>query len=365
MTIYLIYVLPLFTAYICFQVYDRLNSGNKYHLIYLFYHFLSEFFIAINLSLYVSLDVQIPILVMSLIRIASLMFLYLQILSIQKQSKVGLGISDYIILGSILIVNLLNHLDIKILPLSYENVNSGGYFKLGVDYFKGKEDVFITMTLAALYYIYFLLKSLLRKTKSEFINDKISKFLSRWTYTYLILYLIIGLFIICVCFLTLFDLYADTFDITIKILVLARLFVLVSIGFLLKDLSSIKINEITLDQSYFKQIEQYFNTNTHHLDPAFSISKLALDLELRSDVLSKCINENTQMTSPSYINSYRIKYACQLMHEDYLTNFSMLSLAKKCGFNNQQSFNRSFKSVMKLTPSAYLESIKNLPGTKY
>ena len=340
-----------------FQVFSRINATNKYHLTYLFYHFLLELFITINVILHVNFDVRIPIIVMSVVRIASPLCLYLQILSIQKQSKIGLRTSDYIILSSILIVNLLNLSGIKIFPLSFENVSSGGFFEMGVNYLAGREDVFVIITISALYYVFSFLKTEFGETKSTPKNSKILGLLTKWTYTYIFLYLISNLFIIFVLSFLLFDVYFSEFSILNKILVLIRLLVLASIPFLLKDLSFIKIKDITLDQSYFKQIEQYLNTYTYYLDPAFSISKLSLDLELRSDLISSCIKDNTQMTVPSFINSYRIKHACQLMQDGYLTNFSMLSLAEESGFSSQQSFNRSFKSIMNLTPSAYLNSI--------
>lgn len=357
MAIYLIYILPLFIAYICFQIYSRLNTANKYHLTYLLFHFVSELFIAINLFLYHSFEVKIPIIVMSLIRIGSPMFLYLQILSIQNQNKVGLRMSEYIILSSLLIVNLLTIFGIKILPFYYANVHSGGYFELGVNYFKGKEEVFILITLAALYYIFSLIKTILKNTSYTSVNIKTAKLLRKWVSTYVVLYLVDGIFIICVLSLIFFDLYIDLFSIINKILALIKLFVLTSIAFLLKDLSSIKTDENTINEKYFKKIEKYFNTHNYFLDPTFSIVKISLDLGIRIDLISSSVKDQTQMTLPSYINSYRIKYACQLMQEGYLTHFSILSLAEKSGFGSQQSFNRSFKTIMKTTPSTYLNRL--------
>lgn len=354
MAIYLIYILPLFIAYICFQIYNRLNAANKYHLTYLLFHFVSELFIAINLFLYHSFEIKIPIIVMSLIRIASPMFLYLQILSIEKQYKVGLRIWEYIILSSLLIVNLSTIFGIKIFPFFYENVKSGSYFEMGVNYFKKKEDVFILITLAGLYYIFCLVKTIFKNLSNTLVNSKNTKVLRRWMYTYVAVYLADGIFIICVLSLTFFDLYIDLFSIISKVLVLIKLLVLTSIAFLLKDLSSIKTDENNLNKKYFKEIENYFNTHNYYLDSSFSMLKISLDLGIRMDLISSSVKDQAQMNLPSYINSYRIKYACQLMQENYLTNFSILSLAEKSGFGSQQSFNRSFKSVMKMTPSAYL-----------
>ena len=354
--IYAIYLIVLFFGFISFQTYFRIEKENKYHLNYLLYHFITQFIIALNLSFYISMNLSAPILLISVVRVCSVMFLVLQVSSILKQDKVKMRGLDIGILSAIIIVNILNDYELKLLPTSFENGANSGFFELGVSYFKGKEDVLVCIALAGIYYSVLLLKSFLSIDNTNLILDKTKRKLKKWMRMYVLLFILNFLFVLFVLALILMNLYSYPLGLFNKLLFLSSFLVLASIPILLRGLTSIKKTK-PLNTKQFEIIEHYFKNYNYHLDPSFNLSKLSLALELRNDIVRDCIKEHALMSFPVYTNTYRIKHACQLMQDGYLTNFSMLSLAEESGFSSQQSFNRSFKNVMSLTPSTYLNSI--------
>ena len=56
------------------------------------------------------------------------------------------------------------------------------------------------------------------------------------------------------------------------------------------------------------------------------------------------------MTPWDYVNIKRTEYAKVLLNE---TDETVLSIALRSGFNNTANFNRIFKGVTAMTPSAY------------
>lgn len=58
----------------------------------------------------------------------------------------------------------------------------------------------------------------------------------------------------------------------------------------------------------------------------------------------------------SYLNARRIEYAVRLLQEQ--PNYTMISIATECGFNNTVSFNRVFKDLCGMTPTEFKEQHK-------
>ena len=63
-------------------------------------------------------------------------------------------------------------------------------------------------------------------------------------------------------------------------------------------------------------------------------------------------NKKTRKTLTEFVTGTRIGYSCKLLHQE---KYSILEIAYQCGYNNISNFNRQFKSMMKCTPSEYIE----------
>ena len=81
--------------------------------------------------------------------------------------------------------------------------------------------------------------------------------------------------------------------------------------------------------------------------------------------LSSFFNRNFDMDFASFVNKYRIQFACELLKN---SDEDVTQIAMKCGFSTIRNFNRVFKNETGQTPKDYrsanssnLRSIANHP----
>lgn len=81
-----------------------------------------------------------------------------------------------------------------------------------------------------------------------------------------------------------------------------------------------------------------------------SLYQLANELNYNYVYLSRHFSKATGISYTEYVKQYRINEACYLLIN---TSRTVLDIAYECGFDCLRSFNRSFKSIMGLTPTKY------------
>lgn len=106
-----------------------------------------------------------------------------------------------------------------------------------------------------------------------------------------------------------------------------------------------------------QQIEQ----EQIYLNRELSLPLLAEKLEMRSDVLSRLINEKFEKNFNDFINSYRIQTAQRLLSDPEQANAKIAGVAIDCGFKSISAFNTAFKKSVGTTPSQYRDQFKE-PG---
>ncbi|NVM66565.1 AraC-like DNA-binding protein [Mucilaginibacter sp. SG538B] len=93
-------------------------------------------------------------------------------------------------------------------------------------------------------------------------------------------------------------------------------------------------------------------------DPELSLNELAKQLGVHPNSLSQVINTLEHKNFYDYINALRINEFKTIMLFPENQKFTMLSLAYEVGFNSKTSFNRNFKKITGLSPTAYLKQHK-------
>ncbi len=91
-------------------------------------------------------------------------------------------------------------------------------------------------------------------------------------------------------------------------------------------------------------------------DPELTLGDLAKRLELHPVILSQVINSKEGKSFYDYVNSHRVEAFKELLLDPKSQQFTLLSLAFDCGFNSKTSFNRNFKKITHMSPSAYAKS---------
>lgn len=96
---------------------------------------------------------------------------------------------------------------------------------------------------------------------------------------------------------------------------------------------------------------QTFIENAGYLQSDLTISQMALQLQCPDHHLRKLINQRLGYTNfNAFLNHYRIAEARKRLVESHLP---VLSIALDVGYGSIASFNRAFKDIVGLTPTAY------------
>ena len=96
----------------------------------------------------------------------------------------------------------------------------------------------------------------------------------------------------------------------------------------------------------FKFVETNYNSDC-------SLEALSKHMAYHYVYLSKYFKNCTGISFTDYVNRYRISEACYILQNSSNT---VLQTAFECGFDSLRSFNRNFKNIMGVTPSAYQTS---------
>ncbi|MGE0077820.1 MAG: tetratricopeptide repeat protein [Bacteroidales bacterium] len=117
-------------------------------------------------------------------------------------------------------------------------------------------------------------------------------------------------------------------------------------------LSSEKDHEIAIN------LKKLIHQQKVYLDSNLTLEKLATMLDTNRTYLSRFINEHYQSNFTNFINDFRIKESCELLSHPENAKFSIEGIAKEVGFNSKSAFNNAFKRFTGLTPSYYIDAIK-------
>ncbi len=95
-----------------------------------------------------------------------------------------------------------------------------------------------------------------------------------------------------------------------------------------------------------------------YANPEITLSELANILDVHPNNLSQVINSFEQKNFYDYINEKRVEAFITLVSNPKNHKYTLLALAYDCGFNSKPSFNRNFKKVTGLSPTAYIKQLE-------
>jgi AraC-like DNA-binding protein len=103
------------------------------------------------------------------------------------------------------------------------------------------------------------------------------------------------------------------------------------------------------DSALSNQVLAYIFKNFNN---EISLKKVAEISKMNASAFSRSFKRVHRKTFSKYVNEIRIGYACKLLIEDDL---NISTIAYEAGFNNLSNFNRQFKMIKKIAPSAYIK----------
>lgn len=122
--------------------------------------------------------------------------------------------------------------------------------------------------------------------------------------------------------------------------------------------SKYKLTEIELEENYNK-ILQCFKEQKPYLDPNINLTKFSSLLNACSHTISLTINTRFETNFFDLINSYRVKEAQSLLQQIDNKNVTIEACGFDAGFNSKMAFYRAFKKHVHMTPTEYIQSVKN------
>ena len=90
-----------------------------------------------------------------------------------------------------------------------------------------------------------------------------------------------------------------------------------------------------------------------YLKSELTVYQLAKMLNTNTNYLSVIINKDFKFSFVSFINSYRINEAKQLLTSQSHENYTIEAISEEVGFNSKSAFNRAFKKFTKQTPTEF------------
>jgi AraC-like DNA-binding protein len=106
-------------------------------------------------------------------------------------------------------------------------------------------------------------------------------------------------------------------------------------------------------QRIWLRLEQLMREQTLYRDPDLPLAALAEQLGVASHTLSQVFNSHAGVRFYDYINGLRVNYAKHQLLDPRHRHTTILEIALDAGFNTKSTFNKCFKQVVGLPPSAY------------
>ncbi|WP_275394984.1 AraC family transcriptional regulator [Aliiroseovarius sp. Z3] len=109
------------------------------------------------------------------------------------------------------------------------------------------------------------------------------------------------------------------------------------------------------DVEIVTKLEDFLKRERMHLDPNLTLARLARRLHLPEKRLSMAVNRATGSNVSRYINSWRIRHACEKIEAGMSITDAML----ESGFNTKSNFNREFLRETGIAPSKWPKAVQS------
>lgn len=107
----------------------------------------------------------------------------------------------------------------------------------------------------------------------------------------------------------------------------------------------------TKDTDRINRVYQFLMQN---FKQEISLDEVAAIAHLAPTAFCRFFKQRTGKTFSNFLNELRVKHAGELLNNPELT---ITQISYECGYNNPTNFNKFFKEITKLTPTAYRKKI--------
>lgn len=111
-------------------------------------------------------------------------------------------------------------------------------------------------------------------------------------------------------------------------------------------------------KKYLDKILEFMEKEKPYLERDLTIYDLSQKTGISRHHITQVLNDLHGRNFFTFINEYRVNEVIKRMKDPKNTNFTILAIAYDSGFNSKSTFNTIFKNITKLTPSQYLDKLK-------
>lgn len=108
-----------------------------------------------------------------------------------------------------------------------------------------------------------------------------------------------------------------------------------------------------------EKIRNYLYTDKPYLNMEFSISSIAITLQVPQNHVSYCINILMKTSFYKLRSELRVEHAINLLQSDAKDRLTIEAIGEQSGFKTRSNFYMAFKEVTGLTPTEYIASKPN------
>ncbi len=106
-------------------------------------------------------------------------------------------------------------------------------------------------------------------------------------------------------------------------------------------------------------ILEYMEEKKPYLDRNITIYDLSQHTGIARHHITQVLNNLHGRNFFTFINEYRVKEVISRMKDPTFKNYTLLAIAYDSGFNSKSTFNTIFKNITRLTPTQYLEKLRD------
>jgi len=106
-----------------------------------------------------------------------------------------------------------------------------------------------------------------------------------------------------------------------------------------------------------EKLTSFMETEKPYLNPELNLIELSNALGMTRTQVSQLINSGLGKNFNDYINQFRVNAVQEMLRAGRQEELSLLGIAYDCGFNSKATFNRVFKKLTGLSPSAYVKTL--------
>ncbi len=107
------------------------------------------------------------------------------------------------------------------------------------------------------------------------------------------------------------------------------------------------------DYNDYKRLEQCFINTDIYANQTLKIDDVCENLAIGKNKITRIIKKYAKTNFSTYVNSYRVEKAKQLLVDTSFSNYSIESIGLESGYNSNSSFYTHFKKITGKTPKEY------------